>query len=348
MKNPNGYGGIVRLGGQRRKPWAIRVTRGWEDGRQVYDYISYHATKKEAAKALADYQINPISSKHNIILSELFEEWKLTSAYTSISKQLQDNYNAAYNHLSSLHNSKFTDLRTAHFQRAIDQMTRKDKNGEIIPLSHSSKTKVKVVVSLLYKYAMENDICNKNYADFIRLDKEEKRVKEVFSDLEIQKLFNNDTIPFVDTILILIYTGMRISELLELTKFAVDLKNYTITGGLKTDAGKDRIIPIHPKIQKYIRKWYIRSQGALIFKDDYTPITPDYYRKYIYFPLLEQLEIPRKTPHSTRHTCATLLAKSGADTLAIKQFLGHTDYAFTANVYTHENIEFLQSEIQKM
>lgn len=348
MKNPNGYGGIIKLGGKRRNPWAVRVTRGWEDGRQVYDYISYHPTQKEAAKALADYQINPISPKHNITLSELFDEWKVTPAYTTISSQLQDNYNAAYKHLSSLHNNKFTELRTAHYQKVIDNMTRKDKNGEIIPLSKSSKSKAKVLVSLLYKYAMENDICNKNYAEFIRLDKEPKQGKEIFSDLEIQKLINNDKIPYVDTILILIYTGMRIGELLGLTKFAVDLKNNTITGGLKTDAGKDRVIPIHPKIQKYVRKWYSQSQGPLIFKDDYTPISPDYYRKYIYYPLLEQLEISRKTPHATRHTCATLLAKSGADTLAIKQFLGHTDYSFTANVYTHENIEFLQSEIQKM
>lgn len=186
------------------------------------------------------------------------------------------------------------------------------------------------------------------YAEFIRLDKEQKQGKEIFSDLEIQKLFNNDTIPFVDTILILIYTGMRIGELLELTKFAVDLKNNTITGGLKTDTGKDRIIPTHPKIQKYNRKWYTHVKGPLIFKGEDEPITANYYRNYIFYPILEQLEIPRKTPYSTRHTCATLLAKSGADTLAIKQFLELTEYAFTADQYTHPDTTFLYTEISKM
>lgn len=67
-----------------------------------------------------------------------------------------------------------------------------------------------------------------------------------------RKLFENDLLPMVDTILILIYTGMRIEELLSLTKFHVYFKEMLITGGVKTDAGRDRIIPIHPKIQKYV------------------------------------------------------------------------------------------------
>ena len=84
-------------------------------------------------------------------------------------------------------------------------------------------------------------------------------------------------------------------------KSAIDLENETITGGLKTDAGKDRIVPIHPKALPYIKKWHSKSQGRLIFMGENEPITANYYRTYIYYPILEQLEIPRKTPHNTSH-----------------------------------------------
>jgi integrase len=78
------------------------------------------------------------------------------------------------------------------------------------------------------------------------------------------------------------------------------------------------------------------------------PITPNYYRKFIYYPILEQLGMERKTPHTTRHTCATLMARSGVDTNAIKMILGHTDYAFTADTYTHADVDFLKNEFAKV
>ena len=65
---------------------------------------------------------------------------------------------------------------------------------------------------------MQNDICNKNYAQFIKLEKREKKEKETFTKEEIKILFENDGVENVDTILILLYTGMRINEMLPLTK----------------------------------------------------------------------------------------------------------------------------------
>ena len=343
LKKPNGYGSVINLGGRRKKPWAVRVTDGIIDGKQIYRYISYHSTKKEALEALAQEQICPTSPKAKITLKELFEEWKETKAYKDLSKDTKYNYDAAYLHLSPLHNKIFTDIRTSHMEILISGL---NKNN--IPLSLSSKNKVKILCGLLYKYAMQNDICNKNYAMFIRLDKSEKKEKEIFSDTEIQTLFNNDNIENVDTILILLYTGMRINEMLNLTKFNINLENNTITGGLKTDAGKNRIIPIHPKIRKYIESRYNKASDKLFYKKDNERLTDNYYRKNIYYPILEQLNIPKKTIHCTRHTTATLLAEHGADTNAIKQILGHSNYAFTADTYTHVDINFLYNAIKKI
>lgn len=338
LRKPNGYGSVIKLGGRRKKPWAVRVTDAIVDGKQIYRYISYHETKTDALRALASEQICPTSPKSGITLAELFEEWKDTPKYKNISKQTQDNYKAAYKHIEAISNAKFTDLRTSHFQKIIDNLDR----------SKSTKSKVKILLGLLYKYAMQNDICNKNYAEFILLNREQRQEKEIFTDIEIQKLWDNISIPYADTILIMIYSGMRISEMLQLTKFNIDLEKNIITGGIKTDAGKNRVIPIHPKILPFIKKYYNNATDILFVREDGVPLTTNYYRKNIYYPILESIKIAKHTPHCCRHTFATLMSKNHADTLAIQQIIGHSDYAFTADVYTHSDIDFLTEAIRKI
>lgn len=332
MKNANGTGGIVNLGKRRRKPYAVRVTDGWQDGKQIYRYVGYYATRKEAQKALAEEQVNPSFPKSEITFKDLHNEWSKVH-FKKISKQTEDNYKAAYASLSSLHEMKFKNIRTGNLQAAIDRM----KQGR------ASKEKAKLLCTSLYKYALENDIVNKNYAQFIKLEKSVKKEKEIFTDTEIQKLFDNDSIPYVDVILILIYTGFRIQELFDLTKFNIDLKNWTITGGLKTDADKNRVIPVHPKIRKYIQSRYNNATGERLF-----PYDQSNFRKRNWYPTLEALGIARHTPHCTRHTCATLLVRSGADPIAVEKILGHTDYSFTVDTYTHVDVDFLTDQISKI
>ena len=99
-------------------------------------------------------------------------------------------------------------------------------------------------------------------------------------------------------------------------------------------------------IFKYVKKYY-DAADIYLFPNDDKPMRPEFFRKK-YYEALENLKIRRLTPHSTRHTCATLLAAAGADTLAIKQILGHTDYAFTADTYTHTDVDFLKTQMQKV
>ena len=60
MKLPNGYGSVVNLGKKRRRPWAARLTVGWNDEKkQVYKYLSYHEKRTDAFAALVEYNKNP-------------------------------------------------------------------------------------------------------------------------------------------------------------------------------------------------------------------------------------------------------------------------------------------------
>lgn len=275
MKLPNGYGSVYKLSDNRRKPWIARKTVGWNtNGKQQYYTIGYYTKRQDALDALAEYNKNPIGERGNITLGGIYEEWS-KSKYPKLSKKTIETYETAWKHLSVLKNERFKDIKTSHIQEIIDSM---DDEG----LSYSSYHKVKVLAGLLYKYALADDIVDKNYAELVELPERDTKEKKPFNDFEIKSIEKlAETNIWANTILILIYTGMRIGELLKLTKFNIDIKNMIITGGSKTEAGKNRIIPVHPKIQKYIKYWYNTNSDYLINKNG-EKIRIDYYRKYLY------------------------------------------------------------------
>lgn len=338
-KNPNGMGSVYRPGGKRRRPWAARVTIGWSpEGKQLYQYIGSYETKEEALNALALHRIAPLSPRSSITLGELYSEWSARK-FESLTKATADNYRAAWGRLKVLERSTFKDLRSHHWQHVIDQA---HSEG----LSRSSLQKIRTLVILLYDYALKNDYVHKNYGQYMVLPRQAKKKRDIFSDIEIQKMFDHvKEVPFTDTILIMIYSGLRVSELLSLTRFNVDLEQGIITGGSKTEAGQGRVVPIHHKIEPFIRNWYEKGGQALICKESGAPMSADHYRRQRYYPALEKLGVQRLGPHSCRHTFASLLARANVDHIYIQQVMGHTDYAFTANVYTHPRLEDLKKEV---
>lgn len=335
LKNPNGTGTIVYLGKNRRKPYAIRKTTEWVDGKQIRPYLGYYATLKEARAAFNKEQLAP-RDNFAMKFSEVFEDWK--SVYVDrkdLSRQSLDGYNAAYKLSAPLHEKRFTDIRTPHMQSLIDGLEK----------SVSSKRKVKLLLNMLFNHAMQIDLVTKNYAQFVHVDGEKPKEKEVFTKKEIEKLFKHAETGSAKDILILIYTGLRIQELLNLKPSDIDLGNGIIICGIKTKAGKGRAVPIHPKIKEYLKE---KCSDGYLYSVEGRQMRQEYFRKALYYPTLEALEIKRRTPHATRHTCATLLKEAGADNVAIMKILGHADYAISAETYTHPDITFLTENFLKI
>ena len=91
-------------------------------------------------------------------------------------------------------------------------------------------------------------------------------IRVPFTPEEIDLLWKNINYGVVDMILIGIYSGWRPQEL-SISKIAdIDLENNTMFGGLKTDAGRNRCVPIHPKIRDLIIK---RVDQAKELESDY-------------------------------------------------------------------------------
>ena len=208
---------------------------------------------------------------------------------------------------------------------------------------------MKTITSQIFRYAMKLDIIDKNYCNFVTLPKY-KRVLErkIFTEEEIAVLWTNmKEVEYVDVILILIYTGMRINELLKLKKTDVDIVNCTLIGGSKTDAGKNRIIPIHSKILPLIKKRMENKTDYLIpNKTQKGAMHYISFRQNIFIPMMEKLGM-RHTLHDTRHTFATMISDVSDNETAITGIIGHTNINMTKK-YTHTNIEKMKKEIEKI
>ena len=342
FKRPNGYGTCYRLSGNRRRPWVARVTAGWaHDGRQLYQVIGYFGDEKQCRDALELHRFQPVAPKVDITWGQLYEEWSEVK-YRHIGESTASCYRAAWKYLNRFKGVRVRDIRTGHLQSVIDGcFTAK--------MSRSTLDKMLTVSVLMLNYAVQNDIVSKNYAEYITMPKAEKTEKQRFTDIEVKRLLdaapNNE---WVGTVLILIYTGTRISEMLRLTRFNVDLEAGIIRGGIKTDAGKNRIIPIHPKIFEYVAHWYHKNGDALICREDGRKFLPQRYREHYYYPALEAAKVSRLSPHACRHTFCTLMAEAGVDTSLIQRLAGHANYATTANTYTHPDLASLKGAIGKL
>ncbi len=352
MRNPNGYGSVYKLSGKRRRPFAASITIGYDEstGKQKRQIIGYYTTRKEAMQVLADYNTNGIVIKSDMTLEQIYNDWS-SKKYPQLSKQAVQCNQAAWLKFVSLANIPIINIRTAQLQKIIDDNSN---------MSISSLQKIKTLAGQLFKYALQNDIVKKNYAQFIEVSAKNKTTieKQIFSDLQLrqiedlalEELRTGQPLHFA-SILILCYTGFRISEFLQLTNpFSLvrdEQQNIIgLQGGLKTEAGKNRIVPLHPKIQPYINA-LAADKNPTLYSLKNKRVTANYYRTFVWQPCLKKLNINNMTPHNCRHTFASLCEKAELTPIKIEKLLGHSNYKMSKH-YTHTEIKDLQNAVNKL
>lgn len=343
MKRPNGYGTITKLSGARRKPYAVRVAQRDEKGRIVQRYLSFHATQKEAWEALESYVRKrkggeaPAPESLGVTLREVYELWSARK-YEGAGKSLIGGYRASWKRVSRYALTPVRNIGVDQWQAIVDDAER----GGLSKAAIDSDIKL---IHALCAYAMERDWIIKDYSQFVRLPSiPPKHEKGAFSLQEIDELeaMARAGAPGADAALVLCYTGWRITEFLQLTPASYDPLEKTLTGGIKTKAGKNRIVPIHPRIQPYIDRWLARGEPYL-----YTwgqSRGDGSFRRTLFRPLMERLRRPAATPHWCRHTFASLLHSANAKELNIKRLMGHSDKDVTEH-YTHISLEELRNTI---
>lgn len=334
MRLPNSYGSVVKLSGKRRRPYAVRLTTGWsDDGKQIQKYVSYHERRSDAIKALADYNQNPYDvENHNITFSELYQKW-CVMRYPDGS--IPNSYAAAYKRLPSLYDMEFISIRKRHIQHDID----------CCHLGFSTKKNMKTLCNLLFKYAIDLELVTVNMASSVELPAQENStLHKPFTKDELAVLWNNTDDIGARYALILCYTGMRPTELLKIQTANVHLQERYLLGGIKTAAGKNRVIPIAEKIFPLIAAMYNADNKYLAMDpDDNAPIlTYDRLRDHIWERSYALQTLPTKhLPGDCRHTCASMLDDAEVQLKTTQLILGHRSANITHRVYTHKTISQL-------
>lgn len=330
MRNPNGYGSIAKLSGNRRRPYWVRrsVTKWNENGYPIYETIGYYATKKEALQALADFNENPYDvSANRLTFADVYEKWS-TKKFEEITASAVRTYKSAYSYCKPIYDVKMNELKIAQLQNVIDTAD----------VGATTKARIKSMFNLLYDYCMKNEIVKKDLSQYLTKPKIETAEKTPFSDEEIKTLWENLNHNFVDDVLILIYSGWRASEYAELRTENIDLENMTMKGGSKTQAGKDRVVPIHSRILPLIKKKY-NADNEYLRSDGYDKLYRDFMSVMQFFGMSH-------TPHEARHTFITVLDNAGANKTSIQRLVGHASRDVTSKVYTHKDIEQLRKAIE--
>ena len=404
MRNPSGFGSVVRMPGKRRRPYAVRISSLVEyisvdaaenppenilDGlidcefkynerkhiwyakrtarvdsftqkhardfhassfiKQDYKYLAYFEKSAQAKTFLAEYNNGTATGEYKKYVTsptfgEMYEKW--VEYKKGLKNQISDagwkNYRLAFKHLTPLHSRRVASIRTIDIQEVVN--TYSDKSA-------STVGSIRAVLKGVFRYAKMNKYIQDDPVEFVIFEftETEESIHKPYTEEEIQLLWDNlYKVPNVDIILIYLYTGMRPSELLEMRTEDVHIEDRYMVGGMKTEAGRRRTVPIHDKILPLVQKRYNPENQYLILN---THKNPYQYRPYwddCHNPLMRKLGLDHR-PHDTRHTFISMADRAGVDDTVLKMIVGHSLKGdVTKAVYTHKTLEDLLTEINKI
>ena len=332
-KRGNGQGTVYK---DRNGKWIAEYTIGWDEvggtlSRRKRKKRGF-ATKHEAIAYIPQLKQDLPQQDMNVKFKDLYKKW-LDGHTEKVTQSTINCYKSAYKYFSSLYYVEIAKIRTEHMQKCIDEC----------PHGKRTKENMKALGTSIWRYAMQLDIVDRNYAEYLYIKKEEQAEKIAFSKEKIDTMWANvDKVPNLKYVLVLCYTGMRLSEMLgAMTENYYPEDGYFITG-IKTDAGKKRVITISPKIRRFFADF---GQGKHLF----TELSAKKFRSDLYYPALQALDLDPLdekgdhiyTPHICRHTFATLMKDVPAPPTDKQKLIGHSKFEMTAH-YTHTDLESLK------
>lgn len=329
---PNGFGQISKIKANLRNPYRAMVTVGKSpEGKPICRLlkpVAYFPTYNDAYKALLKFHDNPYDITRTITCQELYEMWS-DEHFKDLGRTAR-NYKSAWKQCSYAYDIDVRELRPKHI-----------KNCMALASSPTAKANIKMVFGMMLDFAMEHEMVERNVAkDFalpksiVKERKEKYKGHTALSEEEISMLAKNIDDPVLMLAYVQLYTGFRPSELLAIRPDNINKDTMSITGGMKTDAGKNRVVPIHPAIENMV----LDLQNRMAYET--------YRRKLA--ESLERIGLPGHSPHDLRKTFVTLAKKYKLDEYAIKRIVGHAISDITESVYTERDIEWLHEEISKI
>lgn len=365
MKMPNGYGSVIKLSGKRRKPWAVRISYMEEspDGviKRKRKYLAYFAKQESALQYLSEHNSGSVVAEHVKFsevptFAELYEMWKKykNSLKNKPTESTWRNYGIALNHFTPLHHMKIISIKASDIQACLNA-----RNHQ----SQATISNMRSIIKGMYSYALMNGYVEQDITQYLKYEFTETTtsIHSRFSDDEIntlwQKLYEINN---VDIVLIYIYTGLRPVELLEVLTENVHLDEKYMVGGLKTENGYNRLIPLCDKILPLVRNRYNPDKKYLINNKYGNHYTYGTYHNGNWSTVMRKLGF-QHSPHDGRYTFASLADNVNMNTTCLKIIIGHsisdsermnfktrTGQDLTKGVYTQKTMAELLHEVNKL
>lgn len=345
MRLPNSYGSVYKLPGHRRRPWCARKTIGWKDnGQPIYRFIGYYPTRQEALTALSDYNKDPYDLQlASITFDQLYDRWS-EEHFRKISQSGITSYRSVYSCCGDIGRMRICDIKLDHLQRIMDG------SGKNSPTLKTMKN----LFGLMWDYAVIHEIITPDrremirYLDISKPGNPNKMNRQPFTRKELDRLWQmKDANTYISVVLIMIYTGVRIGELLDLKKEDVHLEErWMYIKEAKTAAGI-REVPVAEKIVPLMGQWISRSCDHLICSGSDAALSYYVFRENYWNPVMDLLSMDHR-PHDTRHTCVSMLTEAGVDERIIRKIVGHKGQGVTETVYTHMELPVKLEAINKI
>lgn len=368
-RRPNNTGTVVKLSGKRRNPFCARVMSDERDiltGNKKQISIGTFATREEALNALSIYSLkrsNAITNEEARNLApDLFEKiqektqkkiptfkeiYEILDAeeFSKLSNSARKGYKAWIKHFKSIYDRPINNITLADLQFVFDNDG--SKNG--------TQVHMKVLCSKIFEYAVIHQFISRDddYTSYIKIADYKQSTKHYsFTVDEIKKLKASNTSE-AHLILIYIYTGLRVGELLYINRDnihinepcnddGVDRVISYIVAGSKTAAGKNRIVPIHNDIKQFVIDELIEKEKRLI------DVSYEWGFNKNIMPMINNMLNTNHTMHDTRVTFASLCQLYKVDVYARKKILGHKLKDITFDIYTTASKNRLWTEINKI
>ena len=368
-RRPNNTGTVVKLSGKRRNPYCARVMSDERDiitGKKKQICVGTFATREEALNALSIYSLkrsNAITNEEARNLApDLFDKiqkktqkkiptfkeiYEILDAeeFSKLSKSARKGYKAWIKHFKSIYDRPINNITLADLQFVFDNDG--SKNG--------TQVHMKVLCSKIFEYAVIHQYISRDndYTSYIKVADFKQSTKHYpFTVDEIKKLKASNTSE-AHLILIYIYTGLRVGELLHINRDNIHIDEKCdddgterlisyIVAGSKTAAGKNRIVPIHNDIKQFVIDELIEKEKRLI------DVSYEWGFNKNIMPMINNMLNTNHTMHDTRVTFASLCQLYKVDVYARKKILGHKLKDITFDIYTKASKNRLWTEVNKI
>ena len=385
-RRANGEGGIYRKG----RYWEAVITKGYDsNGKQRFKYFSAK-TQQEAKRKLEEYKELIKKGCYIETSKQTVGEW-LDTFYEAfvvdkvkISTRVSDEAHIK-NHLKpNLGGIKLNELKGQQVQEVYKKL---HKNGRVDGkggLSPKMVRNIHLTLNKALERAVKDDLIVKNPLKYVILPRREKKEIEILTPDEQKRLvLECPNHIWGMAILLTLYSGMRMGEVLGLKWSDIDfekntirinkqlarLKDYDVNAKMKTKlalrngtktSSSNRSICIAPVIMEKLKGYKLKQEEGIkkwgkaynnlnmVFcREDGQLIDPGTFRDF-YLNTLKKANVAHKTFHALRHTFATRALESGVSIKVVSEILGHASIQITLDTYSHVSEELQQDAMQKI